>query len=54
MMLRQTEIIVVAEFCNHLETGPVKCHDIEKNVVTFSLVHLLNLCRNTMKICVAT
>ena len=47
MMSRQKEIIVATEFCNLLETGPVKCHDIEKNVATFFSVHLLSLCRDT-------
>ena len=48
---RQTEIIVATKFCNHLETGPVKCHDIEKNVATFFLVHLLSLCRDNENMC---
>ena len=51
MMSRQTEIIVATEFCNHLESGPVKCRDIEKNVATLFLVHLLNLCRNNENMC---
>ena len=50
-MSRQTEIIVMTEFCNHLETGPVKCRYIEKNVATFFVVHLLSLCRDNEKMC---
>ena len=45
-MSRQIEIIVAIEFCNLLETGPVKCRDIEKNVATFFSMHLLSLCRD--------
>ena len=33
---RHREIIVATQFCNQLEIGPVKCHDIEKNVMTLS------------------
>ena len=50
-MSRQTEIIVETKFCNHFETRPVKCRDIEKNVATFFLVHLLNLCQDNLNMC---
>ena len=50
-MSRQTKIIVVTKFCNHLETGPIKCRDIEKNVATFFLVHILSLCRDNENMC---
>ena len=50
-MSRQTEIILAIEFCNLLETGSVKCHDIEKNVVTFFSIHLLSLCRDNENMC---
>ena len=50
-MLRQTEIIVAIEFCNQLESGPVTCRDIEKNVATFFSMHHLSLCRNNENLC---
>ena len=51
MMSRQIEIIVATDFSNHLETRPVKCRDIEKNVATFLSVHLLSLCRDNENMC---
>ena len=50
-MSRQTEIIVVTEFFNHLETGPVKCRDNEKNVAIFFTVHLPSLCHDNENMC---
>ena len=50
-MSRHIGIIVGTEFCNLLETGTVKCCDIEKNVATFFLVHLLNLFRDNENMC---
>ena len=50
-MSQQIGIIVAIEFCNPFETGTVKCHDIEKNVATFFLVHLFNLCRDNENMC---
>ena len=41
----------MTEFCNQLEIGPIKCHDIEKNVATFLSVHLLSLCRDNENMC---
>ena len=38
IMSRQTEIIVVADFCNQLETKSVLCCDIVRNVATFFLM----------------
>ena len=35
---RDTEIIVTTQVFDQLETGPVKCRDIEKNVATLSSV----------------
>ena len=37
-MLRHREIIVATQFFDQLETRQVKCHDIENNVATLSLV----------------
>ena len=48
---RDRQIIVATKFCNYLETGPVKCRDIEINVATFFLVHFLNLCRDNENMC---
>ena len=38
-------------FCNQLETGPVKCRDIEKNVATLFSVHHLSLCCKIETLC---
>ena len=54
-MSQHKKIIIAIEFCNHLETGPIKCRDNEKNVATFFLVHLLShllsLCRDNENMC---